>query len=84
MCSFGEKNFFDTLAEVVCNALFDLVSGDALAAFIHEKRGCADFKRICNGFCVQGTTQSTELLANGFAIHSGITSLLCTYCTRNE
>ena len=54
MCSFGEKNFFDGFAEVVGNALFDLISGNAFAALIHKERRRANFKRVCNGFCIQG------------------------------
>ena len=32
----------------------DLISGNAFAALIHKERRRANFKRVCNGFCIQG------------------------------
>ena len=70
MCLFGEKNFFDTPAEVLSDALFDLVTGDSFAAFVHKKRRSADSKGISNGFCVQLATQSAQLVADCFVVPS--------------
>ena len=69
MCSLGEKNFFDTFVEVLSNALLYLVAGNALAAFIHKKCRSADSKRISNSFRVQLTTQTAQLVADGFIVH---------------
>nr|DAE66409.1 MAG TPA: zinc finger domain protein [Caudoviricetes sp.] len=69
MCSFCEKNFFDTLAEILSNALFDLVAGNAFAALIHKKRRSADSKRISNGFCVHFAAQCAQLVADGLTVH---------------
>lgn len=69
MCSFCEKNFFDALAEVLSDALFDLVAGNAFATLIHKKRRSADPKRISNGFCVHLAAQRAQLVADGLTVH---------------
>lgn len=50
MYSLCEKNFFDTLAEVLGDALLDLIAGNTFATLIHKKRRSTDSKRISNGF----------------------------------
>ena len=64
MYSLCEKNFFDTLAEVLGDALLDLIAGNTFATLIHKKRRSTDSKRISNGFCVHFATQRTQLMAD--------------------